>query len=547
MYTLFYNLTKKPFENTPDPDFLYLSNTHREALASLVYGIEAGKGFVLLAGDVGTGKTTVIHALQKRIDPSFLVINIINPNYSFDEIIKYLSSKLDVSIDGTNGLELIEIIRQRLEAMDKDGKRCVIIVDEAHHLSENSLEELRLISNIEGEKQKLIQIILVGQIELYRILQRDSMRQVQQRIVINRVLGPLNKDEVKDYIRFRLNIAGNQKSIFDEMALNLIWKKSKGIPRVINQLCDNAMVIGFALDAKIIGINIVREAIKDMESGQEYITGIAKTRFDAGHRQSVFVMLPIILALVIGGSFIYAKFYRGQKKEIIASENNAVYTILSQSEGSYFNDNDRKLANTNFESLHEIAVQSIPAAKENISHSVPEETLPEQTIPDISTVDAEIQHNIFRPVDTVHNKHDESDDIKKKVLPNEYLIKMATDIYGISNDTVIDLIHMANPGLKNVNKIFPDKNVVFPKLNRKDMIVKGEDGGYYIHFASFYRFDNAKKEVDDLFKDNNERIFLITVLAGEHLVYRIYIGIFKDYIAAEEKLGFLKLKYLPFL
>ena len=195
MYCQFYSFSAKPFENTPDPDFLFLSKNHREVLASLTYGITAGKGFMLVVGDVGTGKTTLIRALIKQIDPNFLIIHIINPKTNFKEIIHHICRKLEVIPNGLGELELADAIREQLITLGKGGIRLVLIIDEAHHLSREALEEIRLISNIESEKKKLIQIALVGQIELYRTLQHDNLRQLKQRIILSRSLVPLDKKE----------------------------------------------------------------------------------------------------------------------------------------------------------------------------------------------------------------------------------------------------------------------------------------------------------------------------------------------------------------
>ncbi len=208
MYTEKYGLYHKPFENTPDPQFLFLSKIHREVLSSLIYGIQSSKGFILVSGDIGTGKTTLIHALLKEIQDENIVLHIINPRTNFDEIISNLSQKLDIESDGINKTQLVDIIREKLKILDSQGERTIIIIDEAHLLSEASLEDIRLLSNIETEKRKLIQIILVGQNEIHDLLDRNSQKPLKQRIVLNRKLSPLNKKGCFEYIKHRLEIAG---------------------------------------------------------------------------------------------------------------------------------------------------------------------------------------------------------------------------------------------------------------------------------------------------------------------------------------------------
>jgi len=230
MYRRYYNLSNKPFENTPDPLFLFLSKQHREVLSSLLYGIESAKGFILVSGDVGTGKTTIIRSLLKELNPRHIVINIINPRITFDDIFNHLVQMLGVTIEGKNRLETIDMLRSKLETLNEEGRRAVIIIDEAHLLSKKSLEEIRLLSNIENNTIKLIQIVLVGQNEIHNLLDGETQKPLKQRIVINRQLNPLDKKETIEYILHRLKIVDRSHQLFNDNALSLIWKVSGGTP-----------------------------------------------------------------------------------------------------------------------------------------------------------------------------------------------------------------------------------------------------------------------------------------------------------------------------
>ncbi|MDH3884836.1 MAG: AAA family ATPase, partial [Desulfobacterales bacterium] len=269
MYTNYYGIYLNPFENTPDPRFLFPSKSHREVLAALRYGVDSAKGFILLAGDVGTGKTTMVNALLKEIDPSFIILNITNPKWTFVEIIRYLAVKLEIDAKGKENFQILEELQTELEKLDDQGKRVVLIIDEAHLLSESALEDIRLLSNIESNNKKLIQIVLVGQEEIYQTLRKDSLKTLKQRISINRHLQPLNPKETTDYINHRLQVAGRQSQLFSPKARALIWKRSQGVPRLINHICDNAMLIGYAAEAKLIGSGLIREVVMDMDSGHK--------------------------------------------------------------------------------------------------------------------------------------------------------------------------------------------------------------------------------------------------------------------------------------
>ncbi|MBC2695755.1 MAG: AAA family ATPase [Desulfobacteraceae bacterium] len=332
MYTKYYGLTSKPFENNPDPLFFFMSNKHREVLASLTYGINSAKGFILIAGDIGTGKTTLIHVLLKEINPDFIIINIINPIAAFNDMLYHLAKKIGVSCKGKNKIDLVEDISNKLEKLDQDGKRAVLIIDEAHLIPDESLEDIRLLSNIESEKRKLIQIVLVGQNELYNKLQKEALRPLKQRLLINRHLEPLDKKETRDYIKHRLNVAGRRSQLFDQNALSRIWEKSRGIPRVINQICDNAMLIGYALEADTIGPKIIKEVIKDMEPWHRHKKPEIKiyiSRFKWLGATVSAALLVILLTRYAGNKTYYQQELEPVKKSFSSNKNDSTMPLQS--------------------------------------------------------------------------------------------------------------------------------------------------------------------------------------------------------------------------
>jgi len=273
MYTKFYNLKERPFNLTPDPRFLFLGETHREALAHLVYAVRERKGFMVMTGEVGTGKTTLLHALLKKLDANTKTVFIFNPMLEAKDFFKFVCFDLGIQAkDQTKGDCLLGIYQFLVETY-RENRTVVIIIDEAHNLNPSLLEEIRLLSNFETAKDKLIQIILVGQPELNVTLNLPECRQLKQRIGLWFYINPLNRKETDEYITSRLRRAGLETPCFKQKAINEIFRYSKGIPRLINILCDNSLTIGYATDKKKIDRKIIKEAIDDLEAGQRRFRG----------------------------------------------------------------------------------------------------------------------------------------------------------------------------------------------------------------------------------------------------------------------------------
>ncbi len=589
MYTKYYGLTNKPFENTPDPLFLFMSNKHREVLASMTYGINSAKGFVLIAGDIGTGKTTLIHVLLKEINTDFIIINIINPRIAFNDMLYHLARKIGVNYEGKDKIDLVEDIRNKLEKLDQDGRRAVLIIDEAHLIPDESLEDIRLLSNIESEKRKLIQIVLVGQNELYNKLQEEALRPLKQRLVINRHLEALDKKETQDYIKHRLNVAGRRSQLFDQKALSKIWEKSRGIPRVINQICDNAMLIGYALEADTIGPQIIKEVIKDMESGHRHKKLEIKiyiNRFKWLGATVSAALLVILLTRYAVNKTYYQQELEPVKKSFSSNKNDSSMPLQNVLNNKPLNPSEIELKQDAPESiptkLAEVTIleeikepetkqTQIPIQENEVISDLNEsnygkkQEAEETELKELSTAEepdkllmnndiVEIleerislnRQSLSKPINEIDVDRNNPEDNRKKVQANEWLLKIARIEYGVANNTIIDLIHMANPSIKNVDLIYAGQKIILPHIEKKDLIAKDENGNFHIHYASFYNFGQAQQSVQALINDNKEA-FIIPSKQGDNLVYRVYIGIFKSQDDAESGLNDLKLKYLSFL
>ncbi|MDO8094516.1 MAG: AAA family ATPase, partial [Candidatus Brocadiales bacterium] len=264
MYKGFYGFKEEPFGLTPDPDFLFLTEELREILESLLYGITHRQGFLTLIGDIGTGKTTTYRTLLQRLNGNARSALMINPNMSEQELLRDVLKDFGVEIKGTTVKELIDELNGFLLGLLDKGGNAVLIIDEAQNLPPSTLEQIRMLSNLETTKQKLIQILLVGQLELQQKLEHQGLRSLNQRITIRTCLKHLNREETEGYIKHRLKVAGgNGKISFTAGAFKSIFKYTKGVPRVINLICDRILMAGYVEGTTRFNRAIVRKAIED--------------------------------------------------------------------------------------------------------------------------------------------------------------------------------------------------------------------------------------------------------------------------------------------
>jgi general secretion pathway protein A len=266
MYKEFFGLEDTPFTLTPDPRFIVFTPSYNEVLASLYYGLENAKGLIVLTGEVGTGKTTALRWILRRLDSSVLAAYVFNPRLSIDEFYHHVTQMLNIK-DWTNKAELLQVMGKVLEERHRRGLRTVLIIDEAHELSDYVLEEIRLLMNFESDNAKHLQIVLTGQPELREKLNQPNLRQLKQRVALRCKMHALpNVDEVERYITERLLIGGSdQPNIFTPGAIDFIFQCSEGIPRQINNLCDNAMLAAYAAGEQIIGRRIIEEVADNLD------------------------------------------------------------------------------------------------------------------------------------------------------------------------------------------------------------------------------------------------------------------------------------------
>ena len=265
MYNEYYGLVRAPFEMTPDPSFLYLGEAHREGLATLVYAVNSGKGFVMLTGEVGTGKTTLIHALLSQLDSKTNSAFIFNPRLDPLGFFRMLFEELGVGPACDSKAEYLLALNHYLIEKLAANERVLLIVDEAQNLSAEMLEEIRLLSNLETPTSKLIQIMLVGQPELQALIDKPELRQLRQRIALRHHLRPFDENELSEYVEGRLEKAGyTGRGVFHKKAMRELFRVTEGTPRLINVVCDGAMLVGYARQQSVVGADAIHEVARDL-------------------------------------------------------------------------------------------------------------------------------------------------------------------------------------------------------------------------------------------------------------------------------------------
>jgi general secretion pathway protein A len=317
MYLSHYNLHQMPFQISPDPRFLWLGEKHKEALAVLKYGVMNNQGFLLLTGDVGTGKTTLINALVNSLGPDTFFINVADPRMDKLDFFKLVVNSFGLDAQVTTKLDFLISFKQFLHRAYDTKKKVLLIIDEAQKLSLDSLEEVRLLSNIERQDTKLLNVFFIGQNEFNDTLVRPECRALRQRITIVHNIEPLNEKEAAEYVKYRLRVAGAQREIFTDKALKGIYAFSKGYPRLINTMCDRALLTGYSRDLRTIDRDVIRECTKELSlpgemrsrppSEADQYTWLKRRR---ARRAAVLAALVVLVAL---SGYVFASRFLGDQ------------------------------------------------------------------------------------------------------------------------------------------------------------------------------------------------------------------------------------------
>jgi general secretion pathway protein A len=425
MYLDFYHLKKAPFHITPDPEFLFLSPSHKAALGALVYGIEERQGFVTLIGEVGLGKTTILRSYLERVDQSQLrPIYIFNSNVSFSDLLKTLCREFGIEVLAEDIADTVNRLHQVLIEEYKQGRNVALIVDEAQHMPIETLEHLRMLSNLETSTQKLIQIVLVGQPEFDAKLNDHALRQLKQRLVIRGTISPLTDEESRDYIIHRLaKVVMVDEPIFTKGALREIIKHAQGTPRVINILCTNALIQGYGYRKRRIATKIIKEVIADY-------TGKKPQRL---WRSWMALAGSTVLLAVL--------FWFSPYQEVVLSHLNLtkIMQFMTPSVASRM-------------SLPQETPAAVRESLLPVSSSTP--ALPEQP-PKLAVSPPSPETSEPAPAVPV---------TVRTVKRGDLIARVALEVYGSSNSAVLDWIRKNNPQLRDLNRVEVGMQLTLPPL-----------------------------------------------------------------------------------
>ncbi len=440
MYLEYYGLAMEPFSMTPDPEFLYLSPYHKEALASLVYGVTQRKGFMLLIGEVGTGKTTVLRSFLSHMEnENTKIYYIFNPRLNFFELLINLLDKEEVNKNEYSIDSLIEELQKKLISEYNAGHIAVLIIDDAQQMTQDTLEQLRLLSNLETTKDKLLQIILAGQPELDVILNSYDIRQLRQRIAIYAKLKALEIHDSQEYIQRRLQIASSDRlfrhePIFTSKALEYLARYSNGYPRILNILCDNALIIGFGDQAPSISLKIAKEVIVhnkqhlDLSHPSQTISLFKK-------QYGIFIMICVFILGLLSVVF-FLQGYKGQVPTLPLF----LSTFFSQEKHQHFEnpppDVSLSSSNTSFPAVQ--AIELSPVAR-----------------------DFFLSKMISPPSPVILQGISMAQVIKK----GDTLFEIMVTLYGKHPFPSLEQLKLYNPHLRDLNAIHPGDKVYFPVLN----------------------------------------------------------------------------------
>ena len=507
MYNRYFGFQESPFSISPNPLFFYANAVYREAYANLRYGIEAKKGFICITGEVGTGKTMLLRKLMRSFENTVHFVFIFNPNLTFDQLLRAILHDLGLQTPATDRLEMFEELNDYLIEQLKKKHVVCLMVDEVQNLTNESLEGLRLLSNLETDKDKLLQIVMMGQPEFKERLDLPNLRQLKQRITLQSEIGPLKDEEIACYINSRLQSAGYEgKELFHREAIQKIAHYSKGIPRLINVICDNALLTTFAASQRTVSGSVVREVAKDLninshaaEPKKTLTTSPVSVAPDTIIKVATERSLPQRLTnTMLGTSLVMLGF---------------ALAFVVTDPPSFLRRTVRPLEVTN-ENSHKM---TLPIANQN-------------TILKITNAGTEI---------TAHKDSEINFKWKKPIIIRygSTIYDIALNTYGANAILGMDLIKEFNPEIKDLNWVTAGQQLVVPDLTQETLVRKQGDGSYSLIVASYINRTDADELANRIRKEGYLAIIATTKVSTDLALHRLKIDGLKTLGAARQSLN----------
>jgi general secretion pathway protein A len=513
MFNEFFGFSEKPFEPTPDPKFLYLARSHREALASMTHAIKNRNGFISVTGDVGTGKTMVIYSLLTHLDEKVKPVHIFHTTLTFNELLKTILSELHLANIKEDTKDLLNQLALYLRQLSAKNEMLAIIIDEAQDLSPLVMKDLQMLVPLGSKGMK---IVFVGQPGFEDKLKAEGLEPLKQSIETRRQIVGLSEEESAKYIDHRLRLAGRSSAdIFSPEAISSICRYSRGIPRVINALCDNALLMGFRSSKKKIDVDTIHEVVKNLEGPKARKAGLSSTavatKFQAFPPGLNFLfkkatLVIILLLLCVGASIFLVHPYLQQDP----AKPVAIKSIQSHKA-------DTKPSST------PISSQKTQPPPQNTQPP------PQKTPPPAPVTALGREYTLKKIV---------------SVKKGQTISQLAQEYYGMVNLTLIDLLLDLNPTINNVNLILVDQEFKIPNLTETLLIVPSADHTYKIHAGTFETTDPAKLYRGDPASKGKEVEALPRNVSPRETWYRVMIGKFGNKEEALKMTIYLKEKGL---
>ena len=500
MYTHFYNLREKPFNLTPSPRFLYLGETHKEALSLLTYGVMERKGFVLLTGEVGTGKTTIVQTLLKNLDSSVKYVYLSNPTVSVKDFLSYVAFGLGLRTQFSSKSSFLIQFEDFLQKIFQHQQNVLLIIDEAQNLSFELLEEVRLLSNMETPDEKLINIFLVGQPELNKKLSQPICRPLLQRISIRYHIRPLDQEDTREYITTRLKVAGaaNGSKIFSKNVIEAIHQYSEGYPRLINILADNVLLLGYSRGEKKITPAMVNQSYQDMKLNGSVSKSPEQYEIRTG--EQVHTGSYWKWAVLLFFAAIFTAAVMSQEGQNLVRRMTRLIPISFRAPKDSSNSSKEQPRSAGFQTEEKQA-----AVVDIIPHGGPKEM--KSTL---STDDKEALKTLI-------------------VAQDDSLSKLVASVYGQADANNLKLVRKYNPEIEDIDRIAVGQKIIFPPLPALN-----PGPTFTVHIGSFRSLESAR----DLFQKSMREGYEVYILPSYDLrndkVFRVTLENFNSLQGAED-------------